>query len=585
MRIRVSLLCIFVWAGGVWACGGCDCAQLDVAGEVAGDSGDDDSGCPTPPCWNDDLDEGRHCFGPAEGCEDWEVADRGSGLVETPEGFLTLDRDVDSIHVVWPPSTGTGGVFRVDSRTLEVTGEFRTAPGLGDQAGSDRPAASAVDAFANLLVASRGGGPVWSAVTKIAADPTSCPDVDGDGVVETSRGMGDVHDFPSDEEWGDECILWHTTLGVSTSAAAWAIVLKRDPGLDGAVVESAWVGLHTESRFIELDVETGVPTGVEARIGGPGVYSAGVHDAAIDRDGWVWVVGYYAWGMFDTNDPADSYRQAPAPGGALEHWKPSRVIVDENDAVWTSGMNGGVWRLAADRETWSHPAGLDDSYGIATDGAGSIWVGPAINQLSVYRVDNDDALAYHRVDSPNVAGYEVAADLDGHVWVFGWPNGDGGLWGTNSVAVIDVDTEEAQVVLDDCAGGDCLRSPSPTGYIAGLQERDEIGPLGRWSAIVEGCAEGETAWELMSVDGTAPPGASIAASVRAADTLDDLGARGWTVLGSLPEAGPDFDLVPVLGTDAGSVLEVRTVLSTEDPAIAPVLRGVTIEWSCPDVVE
>src|SRR5690606_31400693 len=63
-----------------------------------------------------------------------------------------------------------------------------------------------------VAVVNRAGG----SVVKIAAVEDRCVDANGNGVIETSTGPGDVR------EWGqDECVLWQTELHTGARAAAW----------------------------------------------------------------------------------------------------------------------------------------------------------------------------------------------------------------------------------------------------------------------------------------------------------------------------------------------------------------------------
>src|SRR5262245_2515251 len=86
------------------------------------------------------------CRGPDAGCAAW--GDETSGdVVETPEGWLTLDGSAVDLHVIWPSSSETGEIFRVDTVTHDVQASFWTGPNHSGSAswGSDSPSRSAVD--------------------------------------------------------------------------------------------------------------------------------------------------------------------------------------------------------------------------------------------------------------------------------------------------------------------------------------------------------------------------------------------------------------------------------------------------------
>src|SRR5262245_49254334 len=58
----------------------------------------------------------RRCYGPLEECGGWADG-AGPGLVETPEGYLTLDGNAFALHVMWPSSSRTGEIFRFNTQT------------------------------------------------------------------------------------------------------------------------------------------------------------------------------------------------------------------------------------------------------------------------------------------------------------------------------------------------------------------------------------------------------------------------------------------------------------------------------------
>jgi hypothetical protein len=513
------------------------------------------------------------CAGPEPECRGW--GDGQSGLVETTEGWLSLDADAFGRHVVWPSST-TGTIFRVDTRTYEILGAYRT----GANGAEDSPSRAGVDGEGSVVIANRAWN-VQGTITKIAADEGLCIDRNGNGRIETSTGWDDVLPFTSDDDWTDECILWHTRVG-GVGSIPRAIALHQVVGLDGEVEQLGWVGLFEDERMVEFDVVTGELTGREAATPGFTPYSC-----AIDREGVLWL-GHAAIGAgvgrFDTADPDGTWSPLHFPDVT-----PLRVIVDEYDAPWLSGIGGAsagaVWRWNRDAERFDAVSlvplgGEPDTMvaGFTTDGRGSVWIGVLASDEWVYRITNAPGTAgdldNHAIRTPGVEAFGVSADFDGHAWTFGF--------GTSNAAVIDLDTEEVEIALDDCGGAYCLQSPYVRGDVTGMQWHNLFGRAGSWSMVAEGCAQGGTDWTALVIDGLAPPGASFEVSARTAETDEGLAQQEWIPVGTIPPEEGLLDIDAAFGAvEIGDArfLAVQIVLRATG-AESPMLQHVEVQYAC-----
>src|SRR5262249_1745292 len=93
----------------------------------------------------------QHCAGPDPDCDDFETEEESAGVVETPEGWLTLGGHSSNLHVIWPSSAGNGQVLRVDSRNGDILGAYYTGPNHGpDFGGGDSPSRTAVDDYGSV---------------------------------------------------------------------------------------------------------------------------------------------------------------------------------------------------------------------------------------------------------------------------------------------------------------------------------------------------------------------------------------------------------------------------------------------------
>src|SRR5262245_55954606 len=219
---------------------------------------------------------------------------------------LQLDVSYENFSFLWIPNSSRGTLARVDARTGAVLGEYRTAP-LGRSRNASR---TAIDAMGNVWTANRSeaatnrgsvveiglvlGG---TRVTKrpdgsIVADPLGgylappfklCTAVDrnGDGLIRTSRGLGDVLAWPdvTDGEGGadglvqdaeDECIL----VFQRTSAPGATHV-----SLDGH--GHVWVGAYPSGVFDVLDATSGAVQGTLS-------LANGGFGGVIDAQGVLW---------------------------------------------------------------------------------------------------------------------------------------------------------------------------------------------------------------------------------------------------------------------------------------------------------
>ena len=517
----------------------------------------------------------QHCSGVGDGCTDWADEEMSAGISETPEGWLTLGGRMSTNHVIWPSSSGTGIVYKVDSRTFDIQGAYWTGPyhGNGDGfGGGDSPSRTAVDDFGNVIISNRAFGQ-WASITKIAADLADCADRNANGVVDTSGSWDDLLAFDGHDDWDDECVLWHTQVGRGADGIARAVAIHSVTDLDGLPHDFGWVGMFNESRFLQFDVETGELTGEEAPTPGFTPYGG-----ALDRDGWLWATGLSSIiGRFDTADPGGSFETIALPANGQGY----RVIVDENNTPWISGND--LFRWNRGDETFTPVGLIGGGFGfvgnVASDGEGSLWVGTYADGEYVYRVANDDSLEWHQVQTPGTDTFGTSVDFDGHAWAFGYTLG--------TATAIDIDDESTELVMNGCAGTACLSYPYVRGDITGLQRRNALNPRGTWSTIVEGC-DGTSTWTRIVVDADTPAGTNIAVAVKSADDVGQLPLAAWIPIGIVPDDGNELPVEPALaaaGVEHGHTLAVQLLLQSLDRAAAPVLRSVSTQYGCSGGIE
>ncbi len=294
----------------------------------------------------------------------------------TPEG------DAD-FSFIWISNSEEGTVSKIDTKTGTELGRYYASPAgpEGD------PSRTSVNLEGDVVVSVRDPG----GISKIAALQANCPDVNGDGTIQTSTGPEDV--LP----WGtDECVLWHTEIPSADQASgprptAWDARTVSDPDSGCALADArAWVGyLHADGHgvFMRLDGETGA---VLDTVDGP-QYINKPYGGAVDASGNFLVTGWQA-------DPA--------------------IIIDGETLDVTDLGNPGV-----------------EFYGMALDAAGDLWVADRSDAGAVAHYDRA-AAAWSVIADPGGKTRGLMIDTEGQGWVAG----------NNPCRLVQIDTATEAVV-------------------------------------------------------------------------------------------------------------------------------------------
>ena len=273
---------------------------------------------------------------------------------------LQLNSPTEPFLFINVAASGRGTMVRTNTETGEIVGEYRTAP----EGRGLNPSRTTVDLFGNVWTANRDevdlidGVPHGSAVkiglivggtrvdesgthnrTEVLAPPfgyNTCVDRNGDDLIRTSKGLGDILDWPdlSDGMGGtdglvqdavDECILIYQRLYDAEQA--------RHVSVDAD--NNVWVGGYPfELRmFYKLDGATGaILNSFDARDIGCGGYGG-----LVDGNGILWSVG----GALLRYDPV------ARTGFCIQQYGYG-LGIDTNGYVWMSIWDGGIVKIAPD---------------------------------------------------------------------------------------------------------------------------------------------------------------------------------------------------------------------------------------------
>lgn len=471
---------------------------------------------------------------------------------------LQVTEKIGPFPFLWIAASGRGTIVKIDTRTGAVLGEYSTNP---DNRGGPNPSRTTVTLDGSVWAGNRGDA---SVIHVGLVEEGQCVDRNGNGVIETSNGYGNILAWPNpggvDTNGGvstalDECILHY----VKTQPS-----IPRHVSVDAAgnIWVSGWEG-RSQSVFQLIDGRTGGILRATASLG------CGGYGGLVDADGVVWSVslngsvlrwdpsvdpptatskrcigGLRAYGMgidsegdivvsrpFEQNDLYRIDRETLQVTRIDNHGSTCAqgLAIDENDQIWVSSA-----RFCA-TSTVGHVDGKTDAFvgnvtgvprgttGVAIDGEGYVWVA-ADNDSKAARIDPD-------------AG----------------PLGADGVTRVGAVDLVVNLPGASPYNYSDMTGILVLRTTAPRGTWTVIQDGGETGT--RW---------GRVTWNT-EAEGPVPAGASIAVEARVADTVAGLGGRPFTTVSS----GVEFLL-------EGRYIEVRVVLRPNLGGESPVLSDLRI---------
>jgi len=519
-----------------------------------------------------------------------------------PDGALIIKRDPPTTaEYIWISDTGENTVSKIDIATMLEVARYRV--------GAVDPSRTSVSATGDAYVGSRNG----KGVTKISPLGSACPDTNGDGVVTTSSGPGDLLAFGQ-----DDCMMWFTAVdevvrGVAAQDIPSETMITPQP--DGAPLVTTtpeqhyvWVGGGTTSKIFKLDGETGqiLLTTTAPR---------GVYGLALDGRGILWNTGGYYWGgslgFIDTKQCVDdascnvaacsvascSTTVCPAtcdgavkgsislsPGTASAAYG---ITVDCSQRVWLGGFDNPIKRYdpsaAADLRLAVAPATTNGVHGIAVDANG--WVWGARTGSTMVRMDADtmtQVLGVAGTDSSK----GVAVDGAGKVW--------GITQGTTAHVITPGPTLNDNTVATDAVTG--LVSPYTYSDMTGVQLKlaTNQGP-GRYRQLLElACPDGHASngWADLTWDVETPDKTWVVFQIRTANRVKDIEKADFIPLAGAPSMVNSVSIADALareGVEPGKYLEIAVELygatgsvnrCASDPDITPRVKSFVASFTC-----
>lgn len=463
---------------------------------------------------------------------------------------LQLSKVTSTFPFIWIALSGRGTIAKVDIVTGKILGEYYSAPnGCGRN-----PSRTTVDLNGNVWASNRdeSSGGKGSIVRIGLKEKNQCVDRNGNGVIDTSTGFGDIRPWPNpggvDNNGGvssaqDECIINYTRV-IATNTRTVAIDANND----------VWVG-GANTAHEKVSGVTGQPVhGTQFNLG------CGGYGGLIDKNGVLWSARFGS-GLLRFN--TKTMTGACLGSGRGDY---GLALDPKTGNIWHTFLTGNrVAKLAPDGTLLGIYAHGDYyAQGVVVDNNGNVWVAHSLYRSTVGHLRTDGTFVGNVSTGSGPTG--VSVDANGKVWstnYYSWtasridPNGGpvgGGGYKTGAVDMtVYLGSNAYPYNYSDMTGQVVLSSTSPQGTWEVVQDSGVIG--NQWGTIT---------WNT-EPEGNVPSGSVIIVEALAADTEAGLGSQNYIAVSN---ASP-FKLI-------GRFIQVRVTLKPNTAGISPVLSDIRV---------
>ena len=481
--------------------------------------------------------------------------------VDSGTNTLQLAENTRAFDNIWVANSGRGTVLKVDIGTGAVLGEYLSAPdGMGRN-----PSRTTVDKNGNVWVGNRDEGSYVAAnaikqglpatargmgsIIKIGLlDNGQCVDRNGNGVIDTSTGLGDVKDWKNtakaDQLGGvttaeDECILAYTRVN-STGTRHISVDRKNQVWVSG-------IG----GRHFDLVSETGEIARQEVDVGWGG------YGGLIDANDVIWS-STGGWGLlrWDTQNPLTG------PSGGNWHGigrASYGLCIDSRGNVWDS--RGSVYRPDGTLlRTFS--GGFQ---GCAVDDNDHVWVA---NSSYAAHYNNDGVFIGNVYTGTTGGTTGLSTDANGKVWAVGGSRyvridtnaGPIGADGVTRVGAIDITGPQLG------AGSHLYNYSDMTGSTLSGKPRE-----GTWTAVYDSGTTG-TAWGILDWHAQILGDGQFSVTAASSDDCTNFSASAIVVSG-----------VALANVPRGRCIKVSVHFKRASTGESPVLYDLKIRPAVPDL--
>ncbi len=494
-----------------------------------------------------------------------------------PSGGLVVRANPRTSDYLWVPNTNENTLSKWDAVAEREVARYRVGIPCGGAPGNfgcNALSRVVVDSQGNAVAANRAFD-VQGTIDKIAAERVDCIDRNMNGVIDTSTGPMDVRPYLQ-----DECHLFNAAVGPVNAVLRSVTIDKGDEMFPEGYI---WVGGCANTGEL---------------VGGAGLWQVNPRTGATIRH---------------LDFPACAYGAVVTPDGHL-WWHTLSNGITEVDPI--------TGRVGVLQRSGTGAGGDGDTYGVAADGDGRIWVSRAYQDAYGYDPRMRQwtwANVQAHPDGSGQTALGITVDGNNHVWVAGatiayewdarafragaeipmaaitvhnYPQPDG----FNEVSALGADrrgriwmassSEGPLAQLDPLT--DTVRTFSgPNGVytyadFTGAVRRLVIGTGTYSETFNAGC---EPTFADFSWTASTPPGTTLNFVMRTALTEAGLGAATPIPLAVAPRDRGPIDVTGRLlaaGVTPGQYSRITVTFNpTNNPVQSPVLQGMNLSWRCP----
>src|SRR5215213_2091676 len=317
-------------------------------------------------------------------------------LIHDVANQLQLDHTAREFDFLWVAVSSKGTIVKINTQTGQVIGEYFTSP-----SGQPKdPSRTTVDLNGNVWATNRAGN---SVVHVGLVENGQCVDRNGNGLIETSTGFGDIKAWTNTggantnggvSTAADECIIHYTKVN---SFGTRHVSVNKDNDI--------WVSGTSGRRFDLLDGVTGQIKRAEPTVG------FGGYGGLIDKNGVIWSSNPML--RWDTSKPLTG-----ASGGNWTGFNhPSYgLCLDSGGNVWNTSFGNNQIRKFASNGTLLGTFAQGDAFaqGCVVDKNVHVWVAHSLNRSTVGHLKNDGTYVGTITVQSGPTG--VAVDGSGKIW-------------------------------------------------------------------------------------------------------------------------------------------------------------------------
>lgn len=352
-----------------------------------------------------------------------------------------MGEDVE-FSFIWVANSPQGTVSKIDTMTGTEAGRYATGP-----ATQAEPSRTSVNLYGDVAVTNRGsqlGGA--GGVTKIAARIEDCVDQNGNGMIETSTGPGNVL------AWGtDECVLWNVPIPSDSYEHG-----PRPTAWEGTVANNGcaspnprlWMGWYdyaaNQGVFHRMNGATGTIEDT-VNIAWNGL-NYGPYGGAVNKDGDLWVIGWQLGPLVRIDGETLEVERVEMPAPPADQQWAYGMSLDQYGNPWIASagaaalydITSGQWQFISTGNQSMRGVMVDteDRAWYAVDADSNLFGGCGLGLVDV----QTRSVIAPAIQLPGcITPVGISIDVEGYVWVIDQ--------GSNQAFKVDPDSFQIELTV------------------------------------------------------------------------------------------------------------------------------------------